>query len=313
MKKTLLFGNGFNRLNIDDSKYSWETLLETLAQHKTLNLNTIKNLPNTMIYESILLHKKNNIESLEYGEEAIKQIIANIMKQIPTNKFYEDALIKKFDNYITTNYDHALIDSLLTLYKDQENTEQNQSEKIYSIRRFYEFNIQNNKKTKLWHMHGNIKNPKSIQLGLDHYAGAIGKIDAYIKGNYEYTSNGENIKIPTIQNKLSAEKDPQNENHEISWIDLFFNSNIHIIGLGLDYSEYDLWWILNKRARFMSLEPTLIKNKITFYCAGIDESKKELLESFNVIVHIVDIQLEKSDPKYYQRYTTIALDAAYQS
>ena len=44
---------------------------------------------------------------------------------------------------------------------------------------------------------------------------------------------------------------------------LFFNSDIHIVGFGFDYSEIDLWWILNKRARMMLANNSAkqIKNK----------------------------------------------------
>ena len=49
-----------------------------------------------------------------------------------------------------------------------------------------------------------------------------------------------------------------------SWIDLFFTTNVHIIGFGLDYSEQDIWWILNKRKRYMYENKGNIRNKIHY-------------------------------------------------
>lgn len=74
----------------------------------------------------------------------------------------------------------------------------------------------------------------------------------------------------------------------LSWIELFFNADIHILGLQLDFIETDLWWLLNKRARLSAIP----SNKIIFHveedeniCKQNQEetkAKKELLEAFNV-------------------------------
>lgn len=85
-----------------------------------------------------------------------------------------------------------------------------------------------------------------------------------------------------------AEKIESNFYCYTSWVDLFFSSNIHIIGLSLDYSETDLWWILNKRARLALSLP--IKNQIHFHSTREDTQKLELLKSFGVITHFHQIK-----------------------
>jgi len=71
-----------------------------------------------------------------------------------------------------------------------------------------------------------------------------------------------------------------------------FNTNIHIIGLKLDYSETDIYWILNKRQRLYKDigNKIKVKNNITFYTNENNESKISLLKSFgvNVIIKEVD-------------------------
>ena len=91
-----------------------------------------------------------------------------------------------------------------------------------------------------------------------------------------------------------------------SWVELFFSSNIHIMGFSLDFAETDIWWVINRRARMMK-DPDLkgrINNRICFYCHEINEQKKALLKSFNVEVEI--IALEGSE-RYEKHYSTICL------
>lgn len=220
MKNTLLFGNGLNQLT--NNGPSWDNLLEKL---KGKNEFSHKNLPNTMIYERIFLEREK--PSLE-EETIIKQEIADMMENISGSEFYKKIIDLNFKNYITTNYDYAF-NKTLSKKIINENTE-----KIYSIRR----NLRFDNDVRIWQIHGEINNPKSIQLGLDHYCGYIGKIDTYLKGSYRYHKDGKNIKALEIEKKIES-----STFDNVSWIELFFNTNIHILGLGLDYSETDLWWI----------------------------------------------------------------------
>ena len=134
-------------------------------------------------------------------------------------------------------------------------------------------------------------------LGLDHYCGSIGKIDSYIKGWYRHVQEGKTIEEPSIENKFK-----NNSFNNSSWVELFFTSNIHIIGFTLDYSEIDLWWIINKRARLKrskNLEKK-IKNKITYYCNEIDDQKKGLLASLDIEVQVDE--LIDTDNKYFDYF-----------
>lgn len=262
MNNTLLFGNGLNQLT--NSGPSWNYLLERLKGNNTFKHDK---LTNTLIYERIFLEREK--PSLE-KETIIKEEVASMMEEISESEYYQKIINLGFKNYITTNYDYAFRKTL-----SQEVLNEN-TEKVYSIRRNLDFN-----NLKVWHIHGEINNPKSIQLGLDHYAGYISKIDSYIKGNYEYQKDSETKKVDSIVEKLQ-----KNKYDNVSWIELFFNTNIHILGLGLDYSEIDLWWILNKRARLMI--DNNINNRIIFYTNKIDEQKRGLLNSFNVEVEVID-------------------------
>jgi len=55
----------------------------------------------------------------------------------------------------------------------------------------------------------------------------------------------------------------------------------------MDFSEIDIWWLLNKRARIKISNSNLIKNTITYYIHPEYDSDKndiiEALKTFNVV------------------------------
>ncbi len=278
MANSIFFGNGLNR--ISKGSKSWDELLSNITSG-----HVIKDIPYTLQYEDIYLANKiNRIDipaklSKHTYEYKVKYCISEIVNKFSPNSIFERLASTQVESYITTNYD-------LTLEKqfEQNSFEENKngsdiSEQIYSIRRHHSFIDPSESRKNIWYIHGEAKYPKSIMLGYDHYCGAIGKIDSYIKGNYEYkNNNNEVIKIASITERLK-----NSDNNIYSWIDLFFIHNIHIIGFGMDYSEQDIWYILNKRQRYIQEHKADITNKIYFY-GCIDDAKKELLNDFGIKV-----------------------------
>lgn len=270
MKNTVLFGNGINRLSTNS--VSWNDLLDEI---KGENRFSNGSLPNTMVYERIFMGEHKASESQRFDELVIKNKIANSLVQQESNEVFKLLASMRFEHYLTTNYDYAFEKALVVT------PEKLSSEEVYSLRRKrkYESNIG---VKYLWNIHGEIDSPKSIMLGLDHYCGSVSKIDAYVKGNYRYSVDGNMISIDSMVAKLEADSFCHT-----SWVDLFFSSNVHIVGLFLDYSETDLWWVLNKRARLSA--DNLVKNNIFFYVDYIDDQKRGLLESFNVNVVVTEV------------------------
>lgn len=293
MRNTILYGNGINRLN--PSNISWDDLLN---QIKGLKHFENSSLPYTMIYERILMEKpKINLENIFNTELEVKQRIAEELQKTSTNKNYTKLFELNADNYITTNYDYAFKNTFNKSLK--YSTNEKSTEDIYSIRRAIQLLHKNKVVKTIWHIHGEINKPKSIMLGLDHYCGSIGKINNYIKGNYKFQKNNESVELKSIKEKLI-----NNHFDEISWVELFFTTNIHIMGFGLDYSEIDLWWVLIKRARLMKDSDTkkLIKNRIVFYVHQLDEFKKGILNSLNVTVESTNTKGNIKTNKYWQAH-----------
>lgn len=138
-------------------------------------------------------------------------------------------------------------------------------------------------------------NPKSILLGHNHYGSYLAQIKKYISGEYQYPKiSGKIGSVPKMELRI-----PKPHFELISWIDLFFISDVYIIGFSLDYFEIDLWWILTIRQRLIKkLGKNEISNKIVFY-GYCDSGKRQLLKSLDV--HVFSIESTEF-PKQYSEF-----------
>jgi len=155
-------------------------------------------------------------------------------------------------------------------------------------------------------------------LGLDHYGGYLAKIQDYVKGGYKWKT--QKTVFPTVPSILSRIKDGLTVlNHEdygftnsgtslLSWIDAFFFADLHIIGLVLDFSEIDLWWLLSRRARIYKNRHE--GNKVYYYPTfplseiHLHLPKLRLLEKLgvHVIYHKQTTDIETGSINYHKIY-----------
>ncbi|MGE4716952.1 MULTISPECIES: SIR2 family protein [Yersinia] len=210
-----------------------------------------------MVYERIFLEKHTSNRSDKKDEIEIKKGIAVALRDQGSNAVFEALASLPIENYLTTNYDYSFEKAL------NISPEKLSSEEIYSLRRKKKYESEKGSKY-LWNIHGEIDNPKSIMLGLDHYCGSVGKIDAYVKGTYTHKVEGADVTVRPMLDKL---KDATF--CDTSWVDLFFSTNVHILGFSLDYSETDICWLLNKAN---------VNNKVYYYTHEISDEKKGLLQ-----------------------------------
>lgn len=293
MEQAILFGNGFNR--ITNEKCSWDDILASKVD------KDLREISYTLQYESAYL-KEYQDNSKSNDETSFKEEIVKGIKSDFTNNIYDLLADSPIKYFITTNYnttlDNVLVERGFTPDKNDKSIE-----KIYSIRRKHKFDKERETK-EVWYAHGEVSNTKSIMLGYDHYCGSLAKINDYIKGKYDYP--GIKDKVPSIEQKLELWKNEKVEELSrslISWIDLFFFTDLHIIGLGLDFSETDIWWILNKRKRLIAdriVEDFSNKpNKIYFYMTENDLKKRLLLEYFGV--EVIDLIIGGSYEEMYDK------------
>lgn len=283
MDNTIFLGNGINRLG--GNSQSWEDLLRKISGLSVLpnTLNTLRyecsrldsftNAGGSLLLSDIVEMQKNEIASAcSQTEDAI---FATVLEQY--NKFVKHNV----QNYITTNYDHVFEKVLLYNQFKPDTSLSCHDEEIYSLRRQNTY-VKDDDVKRIWHIHGDEKYPKSIMLGFNHYCGSLAKIYQYIKGEYHSQAKNNRPKLDIVE-PIEQRLPNLNNTDKRFWIPLFFTTNVHIIGFGLDESEQDVWWVLDQRARLMAKYPNLIKNKIYFYGQPNDD-KIRLLQHFSVEV-----------------------------
>ncbi len=261
-RKTILYGNGLNLLTQGVPK--WDDLLTQIDNtwHTSMALQCIAP-PNTVQYDQLEL--TSSISS--------PQLMANLCNAIHgpwNNQVYEHLSSVPNVNFLTTNYD-------LTLESYLRHTPSGKRETLYNLYAYYSINSQENSlydSGNIWHIHGDINRTQSIILGYDHYCKQIIKIRDYIPKSYT-----------KILSQGFRRKYDENWKGQ-SWVDLFFNSDIFIVGLGLGFAELDLWWILDLWARCKKVG--IVSNEIIYLdaiCGTLSYCKRpfiRVLQDFGI-------------------------------
>lgn len=232
--KTILLGNGLSRTF--NSSPSWSELLgvndkriEKLPYPLKLRLIDIK-------IEQVLFKLEKHLTPTEEYASIIKRLVRN-----------------GFVNFLTTNYTYEIEYSLLPLNKrnydyikkcsfSMKNTFLDKGVSIsnYTIIKY------EGKSIYIWHLHGEIRKKSSIVLDQNTYGKLVGDIYNYdVKNIFKVNHYGYDYQGYACK----------------SWIELFLLDDLYIVGYGLDYSEFDIWWILEKRKIYR----LKLSNKIFLY------------------------------------------------
>jgi len=292
-KKALLIGNGINQLDSDQS-FSWGDLLDELKNNYNINVdldNIFKPFP--LAFDE-MLHKKLGSNTFKNKIKILKQNIRlSIEKQINGkrgyNEYHEKISKLNYDDILTTNYDYSIEKSILNdFFNKKDKLAINKQEIKYSLKRGYKLH---NKK--VWHIHGELfdsrkysnksKNYKeeSILIGYQHYSSYLEAIQKKIKGK----SGSQSIENQSLLIRL------KNQSLSPFWIDKLFTHNVDIVGLGFDFSENHLWWLINFRANLKrTISPKYdidINNRIRFFYPKINGSDQLNLQELNNIDKIL--------------------------
>lgn len=86
----------------------------------------------------------------------------------------------------------------------------------------------------IWHIHGEANKPNSMIFGHYYYGNLLFRYQEYLRqrGN-AYEENQSRHKELEVR----------------SWLDYFIMADIYVLGCGLDFSEMDLWWLINRKKR----------------------------------------------------------------
>lgn len=263
--QVLLLGNGINRA-YEKTAISWGRLIKNVEGEKEFPddlslpmplevvLRTGDNIDKTLRKECAKLH--GCVDSKE-----MEQILQKILSM-------------GFDHILTTNYSYELEAAAfscpeISKYKItkcmQHTDEVTAAESRYLLHTYNYVKFQEHA-NRIWHIHGEARKPDSMILGHYYYGNLLYKYQEFLKkrGNCYYHNQRH-----------------QKEQEIKSWIDAFILGDVYILGFGLDFSEMDLWWLLNRKKREKA------ETGKVYYFAPEEEDfdvKTELLKVYDVQV-----------------------------
>lgn len=274
MATSVLIGNGINRVTNQDA--SWEHVLNALAPGPNLTgpaLEHMKHKPFALVYEEILLTRMSNDKRID--EFAMKQRIAELVGGLQFNQFHRRVMDSAIRHVITTNYDYCFERSTRLTYPRKHLMRESK----YSVFRRRAVGTKF-----VWHIHGEVEVPNTITLGYDQYSGYLQKLRTYATADRE-SKYGSPF-------KMGMSGFDAVDGTVYSWLDVFLRDDIHIVGLGLDYAEIDLWWAVTYKARKKAQGfPTGRTVYHDWYTGDVDEpslARRSLLRALSVEVIPMD-------------------------
>lgn len=285
-QKILLLGNGILQAFGGES---WNGFLASISKRPELPSPNKINCPEPL--KAILL-------TGDQVNVAMKEKCAEILGRDQLNedlsKFLREILSLGFDHIFTTNYTYeleqaAVYPQKLTEYKLKKMATSTTGtiDKKYLLHTYNKI-ICSGVENKVWHVHGESRKPDSTILGHYYYGNSL-------------------FKIKDAVDKLRL-TDADDEDAK-TWAESFIFSDIYCLGFGFGVCEFDLWWLLNRKAR-----EKFNTGKLYFYEPYAQEQweKIDLLKlmktaSADKLVEILDLGFDVSKDIDWQKFYIEAL------
>jgi len=270
--KVLLLGNGLSRAY---NASSWDHFLDSINRKKD-EFPVPKDINMPMPLKIILLTDNHVGTAMKENKEYFlkgfyDELDKGICEQI--KKLFDCG----FDYILSTNYSYELE---YTIYGDKftENRLKSiqrylgeRAEPKYMLQTFNQVNYEG-KDIDIWHIHGEARKPDSMIIGSDYYSRLTSRVINVASSQDYDVKDGKDINKVTIKN----------------WVEAMLLGDIFVLGFGYDYSEQDLWWLLNRKAN----ETKLLKGKTYYYEPNSSDDikiKKSLLKVFGVVTEGLDM------------------------
>lgn len=231
--KVLLIGNGLTY----GTSVSWPELIRKVSrqdvdvskyQSITPDGNVRFLIPNTVLTMATSVTK---------DKDRHKKYVDTLEKErYPDNDNIRQLLDLPFDAVLTTNYTYELEAALNPRYpglktaskRNYAATTGKEADAKYLL---HTFNRIKEGHPDIWHIHGELRCPSSMILSHDEYARYIHRI------------------LMHNEKRGNAYQKHRQELRFESWVDYFLLGDVYMLGLGMDFSEFDLWWLLGRRLR----------------------------------------------------------------
>lgn len=243
----LLIGNG---LEYKSGQESWEELLAHLTVPGAYQLtpDQKKQVPFPLLYHllSIAHPGPAHLES-DMTKKEIARLKLALDKLIHSSNLILDQLpLLEADHIMTTNYSYCLEQAFFPGRSFTESPVRKavrtylggsspNKERVYRLQSCFcakaaETAVKRD--TGLWHIHGEACAPSGVILGYDRYCRLLQRMETIFRGQ---RYNGKPGKV--FQKEYT------------SWPELFLYGDVYILGLGMEFNEFDLWWLLQRKQR----------------------------------------------------------------
>ena len=273
--KVLLFGNGLTR----ETSVSWQELIRSMRRDGA-NVERYERYEDGK-FQSFLL--PNTVMTLATSIIEDKQRHETYTKVLNKRFYPENAHLKAllslpFDAVLTTNYTYEAEAVFRPDYPGLANRTKGNYAATTGDKRdpkylIHGYNHLENTSPDIWHIHGELRCPSSVILSHDEYARLVHElIEHNRKRGNDYVTHKTDLRFT-------------------SWMDYFLMGDVYILGFGMDFSEFDLWWLLGRRQREKAECGTCV-----FYEPDKPENrvKQSALTDSGVVVKTLGVEIHSS-------------------
>lgn len=268
----VLLGNGLNQ---GFGGESWSKAIESIWCNKAISREDVKSMPFPL---QVVVGTDDQVDTalkrspgFLYGLESLDRVRAPL----------ESLLKLRFDHILTTNYSYEL-ERVIASAVDRTgracarflaHTDGcRRAEPRYLLHTYHQMDYDGHT-NRIWHIHGEARKPDSVVIGHYSYGRLLGKyteeLDRRRNSHYERQQEGKPAIIP-------------------SWLDAFILGDVYILGFGFDFSELDMWWLLNRKKREKAAH-----GRTVFYEPSYGkEAKHALLDTYGVEVRNLGFRTE---------------------
>lgn len=281
--QVLLLGNGIIRA-YSNLAMSWKDMLRRIGTDKDIPDEIAVPMPLEIV-----------VRTGDHVDLVLRDHKEELYGTVETEEFRDvlrHLLSMGFDHILTTNYSYELEEAAIgkSSLSDSEldrlewhTNMVSENEKKFQLFTYNYVECGGHPNT-IWHIHGEAKKPDSIVLGHLYYGNLLSCCRDYL--------------VNTAPPRFAMRRGRK----ILSWVDAFMLGDVYTIGFGYDFSEMDLWWLLNCK----KMVPPQTGGTLYYYRPGKPKPfdvKSALMHDYGAqLVSFGDIEPVQDRTEYYRGF-----------
>jgi len=248
-----IFGSGLNTQAMHSD--GWGSLMDAVRGSLRVPKQAVDPTSQTARWESYLRYMSREDGMPPHkAERKLQEVVANKLRPWPSARpiqpLYQHILELGYRDIMTLNFDLLLEHGGLQHVLHSHTIRAKQLSSLYRRYDVRAEGLQHD--VRVWHPHGDVGRAGTLRLGirkyglyireLEHQRNNCMKIYKMFSGK---SNRGRDFEISQTRDFVRLMKTP-------NWFALFLHSPVVIIGAGLSYDEWPLWWALHERARYLN-------------------------------------------------------------